>query len=87
MDVLFNISGGGKGIISNILNYKFRKISVIWDTLIISFYGFRVAHVSKNTLMLYQQDLQLGPYCVKWQPTGNINGCQDSESHAENVFQ
>ena len=23
---------------------------------------------SENTLLLYQQDLQLGPYSVKWQP-------------------
>ena len=28
------------------------------------FYGVRYTMLSENTLMLYQQDLQLGPYVV-----------------------
>ena len=30
-------------------------------------HGFRVAHVSQNSLRLNQQDVQLGLYFVKWQ--------------------
>ena len=44
------------------------KFSVIWDTLIIkNFMGLGWPMFSENTLKLYQQDLQLGPYFVKWQ--------------------
>ena len=46
----------------------YRKFSVIWDTYIVTiFMGSGWPMFSENTLMLYQQDLTLGPYFVKWQ--------------------
>ena len=43
--------------------------SAIMDTLIVTiFMGWGGgAMIYENTLMLYQQDLQLVPYFVKWQ--------------------
>ena len=53
----------GKVILTN-----YFKCSVIWDTLIITiFMGSGWPMFSENALMLYQQDLQLGPYFVRWQ--------------------
>ena len=47
-----------------LLHIEYRKFSVVWDTF---FMGSGWPMFSENTLMLYQQDLQLGPYFVKWQ--------------------
>ena len=50
----------------------------------------------KNTLLLYQQDLQLGPYFVKWQPAidqglprfNNYSGSNSKggQKNSENVW-
>ena len=43
--------------------------TVIWDTFLIItiLMGAGWPMFSENTLMLYHQDLELGPYFVKWQ--------------------
>ena len=47
----------------------YRKFSVIWDTFLIItiFMGSGWPTFSKDTLILFQQDLQLDPYFLKWQ--------------------
>ena len=49
---------------------NYRKFSVIWNTLKVSIFsgsGWPLFNENTGTLMLYQQDIQLGLYFVKWQ--------------------
>ena len=47
----------------------YHKLSVTWDAFLIIriFMGSGWPMFSENTLMLYQQNLKLRPYFVKWQ--------------------